>query len=63
MTKPFMRRSGPDFIDRKGVPQSPMAFMHQCSAPGCKKWGSFGTGVSLLKNKPGKWHCEDHREK
>lgn len=32
-------------------------FLHYCH---CGKWGSRGTGVSLLKGRLGKWYCADH---
>jgi hypothetical protein len=34
-------------------------FIHLCEH--CEKQGSFGYGVSLRKNRLGKWYCRDHK--
>lgn len=33
-------------------------FLHNCH---CGKWGAFGYGVQLLKDKKGQWFCAEHR--
>jgi hypothetical protein len=35
-------------------------FVHYCH---CGKWGDFGYGVSLRRNKLGVWFCRDHKPK
>jgi len=34
-------------------------FIHLCE--NCDKFGSFGYGVDLRRNKVGKWYCKEHR--
>jgi hypothetical protein len=33
-------------------------FEHFCY---CGRWASFGVGASLLRDKPGRWYCGEHR--
>lgn len=35
-------------------------FLHPCSAPGCDAEGSFGEGVSLRRERLGRWWCRAH---
>jgi len=36
-------------------------FEHWCEHEGCRAWGGFGAGVSLLKGERGRWYCARHR--
>lgn len=57
---PYLRQSGPEFIDVNGVTQRPKAFMHPCMHPGCLQEGSRGFGVNLRRGISGTWFCFDH---
>lgn len=55
-----MRRGDP-YFEANG------RFIHWCQHPGCARWGSSGTGVSLLRYLRtgvgkwlGTWFCEEH---
>lgn len=54
MTPSVLRRSGPDTI-RNGAPFTPRALLHFCEI--CGEPASYGEGVDLLRNKPGRWFC------
>lgn len=32
-------------------------FLHHCW---CGKWGAYGVGVSLRRDRLGKWYCREH---
>ena len=52
------------FWRKCGVPVSgeqPLAFIHPCFVDGCEASAPFGFGVALLKGRPGKWACAEHR--
>lgn len=50
----YMATSQPGFVgyDHHGH------FVHYCH---CGQWGSFSTGVRLLKDQLGRWYCAEHR--
>ena len=39
---------------------NPSKIKHYCMAKSCARWGAFGIGVSLKRDKPGKWFCSKH---
>lgn len=57
-----MRKSGPMMTPRgQAEAVQPMAFMHPCWKEGCDADAPFGFGVALLRRKPGRWSCAEHR--
>jgi hypothetical protein len=58
---PFRRKSGNPISRHGGPPEQPYAFMHPCYVEGCEASAPFGFGVSLLRGRPGRWACEDHK--